>query len=102
MKAGRELDVLIAEKVLGLKRSGDLFARAEWPKHYSTDIAAAWEVVEKLGRHSLRLYAPCDEAPSWMASFCVYGYRPFQDQTWKGYADTAPHAISLAALKAVE
>ena len=62
MKAGRELDALIAEKVMGDR----LIKRGKWrgywdcgrgmhysdedggPLHYSTDIAAAWRVVEKL------------------------------------------------------
>ena len=39
MEAGRALDELVAKKVMG--------QRVEVP-HYSTDIAAAWTVVEKM------------------------------------------------------
>lgn len=69
-----------------------------YPK-YSTDIAAAWQVVEKLGSEKFmfdlkRRY-----------SICGWGWdAEFADYNWKEYeADgvTAPHAICLAALKAV-
>ena len=39
MKPGRELDELVAKKVMGYKYK---------VLEYSTDIAAAWEVVEKM------------------------------------------------------
>lgn len=61
MKAGRELDALVAEKVMGrnLTLEKELTEHEMWlsqlmPEiiihipHYSTDIAAAWEVVEKV------------------------------------------------------
>lgn len=111
MKPGRELDALIAEKVFGAVRTQEKFQGyvpipgdpvyysevykyptgvnylIDDPKnrhgmmggvpHYSTDISAAWEVVEKLNKqYSFHLNT-------------------------KGSADTAPHAICLAALKAV-
>lgn len=55
--AGRDLDAMIAEKVMGWRRQSeapqDVWQRhderlAELPK-FSTDIAAAWQIVEKLG-----------------------------------------------------
>jgi hypothetical protein len=62
LDAGRELDALIAEKVMGWKVNGhDSYYRwwgspPGWKEpqsveipHYSTAIAAAWTVVEKLG-----------------------------------------------------
>lgn len=67
LEAGRELDALIAEKVMGCKprllRRADTvpdYCGCETRQHarsdddsriaeYSTDIAAAWEVVKKLG-----------------------------------------------------
>ncbi len=65
--------------------------------HYSTDIAAAWEVVEKFQAEDFDVRVGfCrwrdDGRVGWLA--------------WVGkadaLADTAPHAICLAALKAVE
>lgn len=62
MKAGREMDALIAEKAMGWKREeyylcgvettglvgpGGLRYVDDYP-HYSTDIGAAWQVIEKL------------------------------------------------------
>lgn len=72
-EAGRELDALVAEKVMGLTREqwifrcyverherdeewcynctaliGDAPADERVPNLYSTDIAAAWQVVEKM------------------------------------------------------
>lgn len=69
MKAGRELDALIAEKVMGWKNEvafadaksledhmgsykshvrAEDFPVSDLLPHYSTDIAAAWDVVQKL------------------------------------------------------
>lgn len=126
LKPGRELDALVAEKVMGLKINwdettpcplcGDVgrFCGARmWCSHdgwyysqyknYSTDIAAAWEVVEKLpfsGRPYIHL-GLCDtytDSPRWFVEVDLDG--PFKRVLVK--ADTAPHAICLAALKAVE
>lgn len=58
MKPGRELDEIVAEKVMGWKRLSDptydwhspddgLLAAGMVP-FYSTDIAAAWRIVSKL------------------------------------------------------
>ena len=60
MQAGREMDALIAEKVMGdnikrfiWKRYGkpDAIQDPDYggPRYFSTDIAAAWGVVEKMG-----------------------------------------------------
>lgn len=141
MKPGRELDALVAEKVMGCK----VFARqivipgtscmvreagkerVEMhddrtlyicqcdPAHihnenngqlpeYSTDIAAAWIVVEWIRKHRWRgiltLAGPSDETTSWWATF---------EHKWHGRSgdnlydwepgETASHAICLAALK---
>src|SRR4030042_6402550 len=81
MPAGRELDALIAEKVMGLNLkhlpavyeerytsdgkdgwSGFVCPRCRYPQdmldgpccqQYSTNIFAAWEVVEKMGAYKL-------------------------------------------------
>lgn len=57
-------------------------------KPYSTDISAAWEVVERLDG----TYEPTIErhGPGWTAWF----------DSASAWAETAPHAICLAALKA--
>lgn len=134
MEAGRELDALVAEKVMGLMRFQTSEGRTNWrgekwvqwyhadgqqpscygmtgspspsplPK-YSTDIAAAWELVEKLNllggeREMVRRH-------DYSKGYEVYEIieRPPQGMGHSeiiGRAKGAAHAICLAALKAVE
>ena len=123
MKAGRELDALIAEKVMGLTRhdesyvaegvgkvlrfvwrdgcgtcvySGDMFL-----PHYSTNIADAWEVVRKMGmvliENSGEAFGKLDE---WNVQFV--GHDKEGEPHWVSEsAETVELAICLAALKAV-
>lgn len=106
MESGRELDALVAEKVMGLKQiltpggievgwSISSKIGASSLKPYSTDIAAAWKVVEKL--NLLDKNCLLHDEGKW--SVC-----PFDGAAtiYAGIdAETAPHAICLAALKAV-
>ena len=121
MKAGRELDALIAEKVMGLiaykvqlvappprVRTIDELQRVGSPlPHYSTDIAAAWEVVQKLGRwrgFDFMLVMPDPEQTFHLHTYEAGWYEATNDGPERrvvGDADTAPLAICLAALKAV-
>ncbi len=95
MKAGRELDALIAEKVFGKICPGFEFDYVG--PHYSTQIADAWLVVEKmwdLGGFRVAIIAVDDGQYE-----C-----DFDDMraTFTLQADTAPLAICLAALKAAD
>lgn len=113
MQAGRDLDALIAEKVMGLRvepcrKIGEPRAIANehghferFIPHYSTDIADAWEVVEKL-------HMQADEEGDVILSINVskerVGYRCeilCFEAAYVHDADTAPLAICLAALAAV-
>lgn len=113
--AGRELDALVAVKVFGWseERKADYPPNSEraaancWHRpliaapcslpHFSTDISAAWLVVEKLLADGKQVE--------------VNGYNDEGDpdvDPWVvlinltvSHAKTAPHAICLAALKAV-
>ncbi len=125
MKPGIELDALIAQKVFGatnaqvsgayatygpadiswMRSTGDYECLNEVP-HYSTDIAAAWEVVEKLKERDI------------LFSTEEYGYPnakgvrmfKFTDYTTGNHNVlatllerlTIPHGICLAALQTVE
>ena len=122
MKAGRELDALIAEKVMGWSSQADglywdtgnhrtrlvlgsiiakkrkemgLENAQDFVFAPSTNIADAWEVVEKFvtadhrDGYDVQLSARSD---GWMC--CIFPYEPVEG------ADTAPLAICLAALKA--
>jgi hypothetical protein len=122
LPASRELDALVAEQVMGcaniVRGSYFPYCRCSPALHngedgylesYSTSIAAAWEVVEKVHLSLVR----CEEG--WLAC-------PFPDSAiavWPGWcaidhefhvingkdhyavADTAPLAICRAALKVV-
>jgi hypothetical protein len=64
--------------------------------NYSTDIAAAWLVVEKLrGAWDIS-----SGATSWVAHLSV-SEGPWSDRHAAAEAEAAPHAICLAALKAI-
>lgn len=81
----REIDALVAEHVMGLK---EVRGYTSIPC-YSTDISAAWDVVEKLGCY-------VEYWPGYGASMKSSG-RDSPD--FLGKAKTAPLAICLAALK---
>lgn len=106
MKPGWELDALVAEKVMGwkLKNKPDVWVDAGGEYHVvgsthyrmrhdffnpSTDISAAWRVVDKIGRFYLTNNSP---SKNYEMRFIGTG------ETIIG--DTLPHAICLAALLA--
>lgn len=109
---GRDLDAMVAFHVfewhrgeiaiVELAESGSLAACHEMTRempHYSTDIAAAWEVVKKMhvdGECISLIYRVGDRPPhntwGWVAEF-----RHISAQS---VADTAPHAICIAAVLA--
>lgn len=108
MDAGRELDALIAEKVMGWtwkEVEGEQYLYPPRPgdvniPHYSTDIAAAWQVVEKLAELGM-LTSVC-----WGRSG-NHGIIASVDILEGGFnkpiaAHTAPLAICLAALETVK
>ncbi len=126
---GPELDALIAEKVMAWERS-DAMPQGAWardkecetavwwrrpgdsiwscsrcwsgecPRPYSTSIADAWTVVEKLIQlfgGDIHIECLNDE---WGVSTCYQD----SDESWNEFirGDTAPLAICYAALKAVK
>lgn len=123
MKAGRELDALIAEKVMGWKYRGYGNGGGEWTfngqkmafgglnggslPHYSTNIADAWMVVEKMGRwhgFDFMIVMPDPEQTFHLRTYEAGWYEATNDGPERRVvsdADTAPLAICLAALKAV-
>ena len=72
--------------------------------HPSEDIAAAWEVVEKLHAQGMRGMALHTEDDGWRFTIQHPTKGSCGHDHWEnneGIADTAPLAICLAALKAV-
>lgn len=134
LQAGRALDALIAEKVMDEpeywsvhfsgSHYGDFKTRAEaetcakqiqgdYKAHvqtffdcprYSTSIAAAWQVVEKLGNwhgFDFCLWLKSDANGQWHAGWFENGYDGLKSRC-SAMAEAAPLAICLAALKAKE
>jgi len=133
LKPGPELDAEIARVVMGWKKTehyleegichsnfrsrawdtgdGGLIAEEYIPK-YSTDIAAAWEVVERIAQIDPKCDVQIELVQDSMALpdkwFC--SLMDHDDKNVKfanpnaeaASAISAPHAICLAALKAVE
>lgn len=103
----QEINALIAEHVLGKSsRSDGLFDYSrefnskdyhQEPFPYSSDITAAWEVVEKLVSEHYQIIVSVYEG----GASCDYGFP--RTGTWtpkRESAATVPLAICLAALKA--
>jgi hypothetical protein len=106
MPAGREMDRLIAEKVMGWSVNGVTAysptgsandASRDWCLHYSTEIAAAWEVVEvcleKFGTFSIMRHGWPGEKGE--------GYVVYMGAVVKAYGGDIALAICRAALKLV-
>jgi hypothetical protein len=122
LEAGGQLNALVAEKVMGWTGiNHDALNRGGWPPpyrppsmvgwqlvpEYSTDISAAWEVVEKVSsrnqdtivvitRNSLDGKRMGGED----AYFCTIEDVSDGIEEWETSADSAPLAICRAALKA--
>lgn len=96
MNAGRELDALVAEKVMGYEVNREGYTG--YLPSFSTDIAAAWDVVEKLDLFSpgsgLYLVGSGNE---WRV---FHSLGEGETELWCDGV-SALHAICLAALKAV-
>ena len=108
--AGPEMDAAVAEHVMGWiyhppsadtegiawwevpegDPTRDGFGSADWPPRYSTDIADAWLVVERMGTE-VKLRRVSDH---------MYYVRFGAHTGAVPGADTAPLAICIAALKA--
>ncbi len=115
MDAGRELDVLVAQQIFGCRVErfqnplgmlvarcqcgGDEHNRSEEPfflMRYSTDIAAAWPVVEKLRELDMSVQVSTEATRPYCCLAIQKDGQVIGECAW-----TAPLAICLAALKAV-
>jgi hypothetical protein len=102
MDPGHELDELIAIHVMGYEKSRmqdgwvRIGALATYPKRYSTDISAAWEVVEKFDEITIRRYETIGNESRFVCRIQVNHHTQVTN-----CAKTAPEAICKAALLAV-
>lgn len=127
--AGHELDALVAEHVMGATWERHANAHRDWLAFdhadsakwravfatrdddgnvevwsacpdYSTDVSVAWQVVEKL--HEWGLIVTISKGPD-NFTWDVRGWNDrTNDSRYIAHGETAPLAICLAALKAVE
>lgn len=112
MKAGRELDILVAEKVMGWfweneilvspigdekRQQGGVYINGipHSLPNYSTNIADAWQVVKRMKRKKYKV--EIIETP--VKSFCSISDSNYEIA--ESEAETVPHAICLAALDAM-
>jgi len=118
MEAGRELDKVVGEIVFGYEVkifqgfAPDLCYQYRTPSeygetyeflpNYSTDISAAWQVVERMSQLGLTMsllllsYELYPE-PYWYCDFRLKGKQP-PEYEWVDHQKTAPEAIVKAAL----
>ena len=114
MEAGEELDELIAEKVMGFiklpfpglpkfqKPTDDGVIPLYYTPKYSTDISAAWEVVEKILKMPSSVNIQCDFHSDGNYFACyIHPYPRDETKLIMEHAPTAPLAICRAALLAV-
>lgn len=139
-EAGRELDALIAEKVMGgrwdrgalyshvyVEPTGWLLAQRDRERfgddelhvyegalpYYSTEIAAAWRIVEEISGFDTGRDKPWWSMATFYAQRGQIGCRVYacppgssifdaDDVIAEAIGDTAPHAICRAALQAVD
>lgn len=106
MEAGRELDAIIATKVMGWEiGDGDtwqlispecsvVMRGVNWWRP-STDIRDAWDVVEKLHKKNAEFVLRIYNQGQWCCDHNIFKFS-------EAYADTAPLAICLSALEAYE
>ena len=109
--AGREVDAEIAEKVMGRDARWRLIraARGDYREldgavpRYSTEIVAAWLVVEALVARDMRVVVRTHAAIGDGARVELFG-RHAKGAAWMVHGEgvTVPLAICLAALEAVK
>jgi hypothetical protein len=99
MVPGEKLNKLVAVKLMGYQldkhRNGwvKLGDFSTYPKQYSKDISAAWEVIRKLREDNWWIVLN-SEGEKWSALF----YWDPHQQAYECEADEAPEAICKAAL----
>ena len=100
MPAGREMDVLAHREIFN--KSCHSLDREILLPHYSTDIADAWLVVEKIKEYlpgrEIMIYFVLDK---WCVGSLVQAPSTIEILDKLGEADTAPLAICRAALIAI-
>jgi hypothetical protein len=110
--AGREMDALVAKHVFNLEltpngcscgyiKNEPAIKGCQRIPNYSTSIADAWLVVEKLIENGWIYYRVTGYVKDSIAYHtCLFEGAGQEQPMFRSEGDTAPHAICLAALKA--
>ena len=97
MPAGDEMDTLVHHNVMKAE-----LLTGYYPPHYSTDISAAWKIVEKLIENPY-IFPQLHYSHNWV--FEIWKNNPFERDGYEYlalvYAETVPLAICRAALIAI-
>ena len=100
---GKELDLLIAEKVMGYSPDSPI-TPLSWKlglgiknEPYSTDIASAFQIVEKINREYGTVYIYNDMNGDWHCD--IDNWKEYHAVAWD--EEELPYAICLSALRAV-
>lgn len=101
-RSHQELDALVAEKVMGgmhrLVPPGQIVEFEQVVPHYSTDIAAAWEVIEIIRQRGIEvIVGSLDSDKRYNPYGVTFEYPGANPRTATGA--TASIAICLAALR---
>ncbi len=109
-EASRDLDALVAEKVMGWRTSVEQrhlrytdptnTIRTPVVPYFSTDIGAAWLVVEWMVAQGWSVDVQNRYAPTWACHVHKPAYQP-EPRNFFTHTRSAAHAICLAALEAV-
>lgn len=114
MTPGPEMDVVVAEKVMGWRRVSTDLNRWMVPgapaisncpdtvPHYSTDDACALKVVDKVLEKPYLQFGLGWTEQSWVAQFQTRFRLKGGSDTWTGCAPTRAEAICRAALAVME
>lgn len=103
----RDLDRWIAENVMKVGSWKD----ANWPlceyygnvsKPYSSDIAAAWEVVEKMGQYGYRIQIITNGKDTHCFFWKGNTSSDYENAPLSSYDESVPMAICLAAEQAFD
>lgn len=103
LAAGRETDALVAERVMGEPPMPEHLKRQGYFRNYaphSTDIRAAWPVLEEMRRRGHRI-AVQNAGNGWGCSIETDPGTEIARSYWE-VADTAPLAICRASLRTLE
>lgn len=122
MKAGRELDILIVEKVLGRRPCGEWFIQHHYPPvymsdcdhndcypeefgpcEYSANIGAAFQVLEKLNQDGIFVDIHQEVEDGKVVAWIVTRQGAWREEKLPGdLVKTLPLAICLFALEVIQ